>query len=86
MFYLDFFGFLSAALACLSKSSLLPGTGEGLPFTLGGMAVRGMALAGFALAGWPLEDVALGAELDELATGGATPGAVAVGAMAMAMP
>jgi len=86
MFYLDFFGFLSSALACRTMSSLLPGTGEGLAFTLGKMAFTGMALAGFALAGWALEDVALGEEVDELAMGGATPGAVAVGATALAMP
>jgi len=73
MFYLDFLGFLSSALACLTMSSLLPGTGAGLAFPLVEMTFRGMALAGFALTGWALEAVALGGELDELATGGGDP-------------
>ena len=61
-FYIDFFGFLSSALACLTMSSMLPGAGEGLALTF----------AAFAFGAWALANMALGGELEELATGGAT--------------
>ena len=72
MFYLDFFGFLSSALACRTMSSLLPGAGAGLAFTLGvmafgGMALAGLALAGLTLVGMALENVALGNDLKQKA-------------------